>query len=107
MMDIDTSAQPRSSESALIDTTLSAQQFYQHDPLLMLLKGKWRLNDLAIVVAGMVLAGGLYSVWWLWMGYVLAKEHFWVLGDTLSVLLQTFVVFPLLFLIYLLVPNSI
>jgi hypothetical protein len=107
MMDVDLSAQPEDPESGFVGTTLSAQQFYQHDPLLRLLKDKWRLNDLVIVVAGMVLAGGLYSVWWLWMGYILAKAHFWGLGDTLSAFLQTFVVFPLLFLIYLLVPNSI
>ena len=37
--------QQKGAESSTSDATLSAQQFYQHDPLLMMLKDKLRLND--------------------------------------------------------------
>src|SRR6266446_3867811 len=52
----------------------------------------------------MVLPGGVFlSGWLLWI----SKVRFWTPSDTLGVLLLTFVLFPLLFMIYLLVPVSI
>ena len=45
-------------------------------------------------------------LWWFWGEYV-AKMHYWLLGDTVGALLQTLVCFPLLFMIYLLLPASI
>ena len=96
--------QQKGAESPTNTTTLSAQQFYQHDPLLVLLKDKLRLHDLWIIVGAMLLPGGVFLFWWLWWA---SKVRFWVPDNTLSVLLQTFVLFPFLFLIYLLVPASI
>src|SRR5258708_26960285 len=52
----------------------------------------------------MVVTGGVFVCWWLWWA---SKVRFWVPDNTLSFLLQTFVLFPFLFLIYLLVPASI
>ena len=87
---------------------VSARQFYQHDPLLVLLKDKWGLRTLWILLGAMVLAGGAFLTWGLWIGHISASRgDFWVLGDTLSVLLQTFVIFPLLFLIYLRIPAAL
>lgn len=96
--------QQQGAESSASGTILSAQQLYQHDPLLVLLKDKWCLNDFWVIAGVMVLPGGVFLFWWL--GWA-SKVRWWVLGDTLSVLLQTFVLFPLLFMIYLLVPVSI
>ncbi len=98
--------QQQDTGSSANDTTLSAQQLYQHDPLLVLLKDKWRLNDFWVIAAVVVPPGIVFLLWWLWTEYV-AKVHFWVLGDTFSALLQTLVIFPLLFMIYLLLPASI
>jgi hypothetical protein len=103
-MDANLVDQQKGAESSVSGTTLSAQQFYQHDPLLVLLKDTLRLHDLWISAGVMVLPGGVFLFWWLWWA---SKVRLWVLEDTLSVLLQTFVLFPLIFLIYLLVPISI
>jgi hypothetical protein len=51
----------QSAESSTNDTTLSAQQFYQHDPLLVLLKDKLRLNDLWIITGAIVRGELIYS----------------------------------------------
>ncbi len=96
--------QQKDDESSTSGSTLSAQQFYQHDPLLVLLKDKFRLNDLWIIAGVIVFPGGFFLISWL--GWA-SKGRVWTLGDTLSALLLTFVIFPLLFLIYLLVPVSI
>src|SRR5260370_20651248 len=98
--------QQKSAESSTSGTTLSAQQFYQHDPLLVLLKDTWHLNDFWVIAGVMVPPGAVYVLWWFWEEYV-AKVHFWLLGDTVGALLQTLVGWPLLFLIYLLLPASI
>ena len=96
--------QQKGAESSTSDATLSAQQFYQHDPLLMMLKDKLRLNDFWIIAGVMLFPAGVFlSGWLLWIN----KVQFWTLSNTLGALLLTFVVFPLLFLIYLLVPSSI
>ncbi len=96
--------QQKGADNSANDTTLSAQQFYQHDPLLLLLKEKFRLNDLWIIAGVIVYPGGFFLLSWL--GWA-SKGRLWTPGDTLSSLLLTFVVFPFLFLIYLLVPVSI
>lgn len=57
--------QQEGAESSASDTTLSAQQFYQHDPLLVLLKDRLHLNDLWIIAGVMVLPGGVFLSWWL------------------------------------------
>jgi len=98
--------QQKDAGSSASGTTLSAQQFYQHDPLLVLLKDKWHLNDFWVIAGVMVPPGAVYVLWWFWGEYV-AKVHFWFLGDTVGALLQTLVCWPLLFLIYLLLPASI
>ena len=96
--------QQKGAESSASSATLSAQQFYQHDPLLMMLKDKLRLNDFWIIAGVMLFPAGVFlSGWLLWIN----KVQFWTLSNTLGALLLTFVVFPLLFLIYLLVPSSI
>ena|SRR5438876_8128221 len=96
--------QQKGAENSASDTTLSAQQFYQHDPLLVLLKDKLHLNDLWIIAGVMVLPGVVFLFCWLWWA---STVRLWTPGNTLSVLLQTFVLFPCLFMIYLLVPVSI
>jgi hypothetical protein len=53
-MDTTTVEQQKGAESPTNTTTLSAQQFYQHDPLLVLLKDKLRLHDLWIIVGAML-----------------------------------------------------
>src|SRR5436305_14393621 len=99
-MDADLENQQDCAERSASGTTLSAQQLYQHDPLLVLLKDKWQLNDFWVIVGVIVPPGGIYLLWWVWGEYVL-KVHFWLLGDTFGALLQTLVCWPLLFLIYL------
>ncbi len=105
-MDTGLSAQQKGLESAVISTTLSAEQFYRHDPLLILLKDKWHLNNFWVIAEVMVFPAGVYLLWWFWGEYV-AKMHYWLVGDTVGALLQTLVCFPLLFMIYLLLPTSI
>ncbi len=107
-MDVDLSMQQEGPQSTTVGTTLSAQQFYQHDPLLVLLKNKWRLNDLWIIAGAIVTPGIVFSFWWFWVEYVVgSKVQIWIPGDTVSALLQTFATFPLLVMIYLLIPASI
>jgi hypothetical protein len=96
--------QQEGAKSSASGITLSAQQLYQHDPLLVLLKDKFRLNDLWIIAGGMVYPGCFFLISWL--GWA-SKGRVWIPGDTVSALLLTFGVFPFLFLIYLLVPASI
>jgi uncharacterized MnhB-related membrane protein len=62
-MDADLVDQQEGAESSASGTTLSAQQFYQHDPLLVLLKDKFRLNDLWIIVGVMVYLSVVIMLW--------------------------------------------
>ena len=95
--------QQKGADKSANDAILSAWQFYQHDPLLILLKNKLHLNDIWIIAGVMVLPGGVFLFWWLlWV----SKVQLWTPENTLSVLFQTFILFPLIFLIYLLVPIS-
>ncbi len=103
-MDADSPEQQKGTESLMRGNPLSAQQFYQHDPLLVLLKDRLHLNDLWISASVVVLPGGVFLCWWLWWA---SQAQEWLPENMLSVLLQTFVLFPLLFLIYLSVPGSI
>lgn len=85
-------------------TALSSQMLYQHDPLFVLLKDKLHLNNLWIVTGAIVLPGGVFLIWWLtWAD----KVRLWTPDNTLVILLQTFIIFPLLIFIYLLIPSSI
>jgi hypothetical protein len=86
------------------DNPISAHQFYQHDPLLVFLKDRLRLHYILVSVGAMLLPGSVFLTWSLaWTN----QTQWWILDDTLSALLQTFILFPLLFLIYLLIPSSI
>jgi len=89
-----------------VDTILSARQLYKHDPLLVLLRGKLRLSNSWIIVGAALLAGGdLFGL------AALAGERFGLqdvlMGDELIALLQTLVVVPIGFALYLWLPNSI
>src|SRR5437879_273604 len=102
-MDVDPIERQDGAENLARDSALSAQQLYQHDPLLVLLKDKLQLSELWICVGVIAPPGCVFLFWWL--GWA-SKVPLWVPDDTLSVLLQIFVLFPLLFLIYVLVPDS-
>ncbi len=67
--------QQKGAESSASGTTLSAQQFYQHDPLLVLLKDTWHLNDFWVIAGVMVPPGGVYLLWWFWGEYVVKVQH--------------------------------
>ncbi|GCF09237.1 hypothetical protein [Dictyobacter arantiisoli] len=88
-----------------VDTTLSTQQIYQHDPLLILLKGKLHLNNLWISAGATLLPGSVYLLAWLLWRVNEIKE--WDNKDLLSLIIQTFILFPFLSLIYTLIPNAI
>jgi len=90
--------------SSMNGNYLSAHQLYQHDPMLVLFKDTLRLHDLWISAGAMLLPGTVFLIWSL--GWT-SGGQWWTPDDTLSVLLQIFILFPLLFLIYLLVPASI
>ena len=89
-----------------MDTTLSAQQLYKHDPLLVLLRDRLRLSNGWIIVGAALLAGGdLFGL------AALAGERFGLrdvlMGDELRALLQALVVVPIGFALYLWLPNTI
>lgn len=96
--------QQRETVNSASSAVLSAQQIYQRDPLFVLLKDKLRLNNLWIMAGVIVLPGGVFLFWWLLWA---SKVRLWTPSNTLTILLQTFIIFPLLFLIYLLIPASI
>lgn len=94
---------PEITESQSKNAILSARQFYCNDPLLVLLKEKLHLNDFWISAGALLFPGMVFLCWWLlWAD----RTHLWTPDNTLSVLLQTFVLFPFIFLIYVLVPDS-
>jgi hypothetical protein len=107
-MDTGLPIQPENTTSSEAGTMLSPQQFYRHDPLLVLLKDKLRLNDFSLIACVAGLPALVFLSWWFCMQYVvISKVQFWEPRDTLSSLVQTFIIFPLLFGIYALVPTSI
>jgi hypothetical protein len=103
-MDLSSPEQKKGTESLMRDNTLSARQLYQRDPLLVLIKERLRMNDLQVSAGVMVLPGIVFLSWWL--GWA-SNDQNWLPANMLSALLQTFVLFPLLFLIYQSVPGSI
>jgi hypothetical protein len=66
-MDTSLAEQPKVTRSHDNSTTLSAQQLYQYDPLLVLLKDKLRLNDWWIIAGAMVLPAS-FSLLVAWVG---------------------------------------
>jgi hypothetical protein len=107
-MDADAMEQQKNSAPLTVDTTLSARQFYQHDPLLVLLKEKLHLNNFCISAGAMFLPGIVYPVWWL-LSKITTHSHLsgWHLNDWFSIIIQFFFLFPCLFLIYTFIPHTI
>src|SRR5712691_3010331 len=105
-MEASLSAQQASTASKANGTKLVATELYQHDPLMVLLKDKLRLNDIVSVMGVAVLAGVvLFGLAFLaGMRFDLQGNS---LGDTLRALAQTVVLIPLLFGIYLMLPGYI
>jgi hypothetical protein len=86
------------------DKLLTASKLYQHDFLLVLLKDKCRLNVFGVCAGSAMLPGILFFCWWfVWI----RTTTIWNIEHTLSVLLQIFILFPAIFLIYQFVPYSI
>ncbi len=96
--------QQKEAKNAVWDQPLTAQRLYQHDPLLVLLKDRCHLNTFWICAGVIVLPGSVFLFWWLGWARTVAA---WNVDNTLSALLQTFILFPVIFLIYLLIPGSI
>lgn len=102
-MDTDTVASQMDAQTAT-NTSVSARQLYQHDPFLALLKDRFRLSNLWISIGSMAFPAVVFSIWWLtWV----SRGHAVTSGDIVSVLLQIFVLFSSIFLIYAAVPASI
>ncbi len=96
--------QQQEAKNVAADLPLTARQLYQHDPLLLLLKDRWHLHTVWICASVVILPASVFLFWWLaWARTVME----WNIGNTLSVLVQTFVLFPVIFLIYGLVPDAI
>jgi hypothetical protein len=86
--------------------TLPVEKLYQHDPLLVLLKDRLHLNEVWSIL-GIALFTGIVLI-----GLpILTTRHFDPLGVslpvTLRVVVQTIILFPLLYGIYLLLPGYI
>src|SRR5215472_9847369 len=86
--------------------TLPVEKLYQHDPLLVVLKDRLHLNEVWSIL-GIAFFTGIVLI-----GLpILTTPHFDPLGDsllvTLRVVVQTLILFPLLYGIYLLLPAYI
>ncbi|GCE06774.1 hypothetical protein [Dictyobacter aurantiacus] len=93
------------SAQAMPDTTLSARQIYLHDPLLFLLKDRLHLSNLRISVGALLPPGFIYLLWWMvWGNRFPSGQN---PGPLVSIILQTFVLFPSLFFIYTSLPTTI
>lgn len=104
-MDVEVIELQKDSVQLTKDTTLSAKEFYQHDPLLLLLKEKLHLNNLWISAGTVLLPGIIYLIWGL---LSLANKSFVLdTNDWLSIIIQMFILFPLLFFIYTFIPESV
>ena len=96
--------QQQKAKNAEANVPLTARQLYQHDPLLVLLKDRWHGHTWWMCAGVVLLPASVFLFWWFaWARMVTA----WNIGNTLSVLLQTLVLFPVIFLIYVLVPDAI
>ncbi len=83
---------------------LIARHLYQHDPLLVLLKDRCHLSTSWICAGVVLLPASVFLFWWFaWVRTVTV----WNVDNTFSVLLQTFLLFPGIFLLYVLVPDTI
>jgi hypothetical protein len=83
-------------------TPFSARRFYQGDPLLVLLKDRWRLNIVWMVAGVFVLAGlDIFSYITIFRWQLRSDV---TLGDVLNLLLLS-IAFTLVFLIYVLLPS--
>ena len=100
------SFQKESSGSGDISTTLIAEELYQRDPLLVLLKHILRLNNLLITI-GVILLTGAVVFGLAALGGTRFELQGPNLGNTLRATLQTFVIFPLLSWLFLLIPDAI
>lgn len=92
--------------SDVTSKTLPVEKLYQHDPLLVLLKDRLRLNEIWSIL-GIALFTGIVLI-----GLpILTTPDFDPLGVSLLVTLrdvvQTLILFPLLYGIYLLLPGYI
>jgi hypothetical protein len=103
-MDADLEAAHKEVERTEDAELLSPQSLYRHDPLFVLLKDTLHLNEVWMCLGTMLLPGCVFLCWWLWASHL---TRWWLLSDTISVLLQTFVLFPLIFFLYLQIPHSI
>ena len=83
---------------------LTAQQLYQHDPLLALLKNRCYVSTWWVCVGVVLLPGSIFLFWW--FGWARTSAT-WSSDNTVSVLLQTFLLFPLIFLLYVCIPRFI
>jgi hypothetical protein len=93
------------SHSTQQEMLIDARLFYQHDPLFMLLKKHWQLHDGWVLLGGGMLPTIAFAAWGIWLGFVPPLRHLWTFDNTLSAFLQVFLVFPILFLIYLNLPD--
>src|SRR5215469_2979546 len=90
--------------SEVTGKVLPMEKLYQHDPLLVLLKDRLHLNEVWSIL-GIAFFTGIVLI-----GLpILTTPHFDPLGDsllvTLRVVVQTLILFPLLYGIYLLLPG--
>lgn len=96
----------KSTSLAQQDLQVDARQFYQHDPLFILLKERWQLRNGWILLGGSFLPAIAFSLWGIWLSLSPSpRTHAWALNNTISVFLLIFLVFPILFFIYLHLPN--
>lgn len=101
-----TSSDSTPSDSAQPAYLIDARQFYQHDPLFVLLKERWHLSDSSVLLVSSALPLITFSAWGVWLSFAPPSiRHIWTFNNTISVFLHVFLVFPLLFLIYLHLPD--
>jgi hypothetical protein len=108
-MDASVSAQPSVAvQRDVSDSTLKEDKLYQHDLVLVLLRDKWRLNNVACTV--FLAVGVLICTALVLLGLAaLSGVRFDFgnnLGNTIRAMLQIFI-FPLLTSIYFLLPTGI
>lgn len=98
-------ASPVSNE-ATEDAFVEAKLLYQHDPLLVLLKEKWKLHTGWVLLGSSIPPTLAFTCWIAWIvSDPPHRMHLWTMHNTAGVLLQLGVVFPALFLIYVHLPT--
>ncbi|MBV9690710.1 MAG: hypothetical protein JO202_13490 [Ktedonobacteraceae bacterium] len=68
------------------DVLIDAKQLYQHDPLFVLLKERWQLQDHWIVFGSAALPAVVLPFFGAWVA--VSKTHNWTLYTTVAVLLE-------------------